>query len=258
MTVQFENEKAGSIPCPAGTLTGIVSTIAGWDTINNPNDGVVGSNKETDANYYARYQEMAAGNASGSINALTAAVFGLDGVLDCVGVQNTKNSAVTISGYEVPANSYVLSVLGGDNTDIALQMLSKISLANQGGNTPITITDPVSGRQYTTTILRPTPLNYFFNVSVANQAGLPSDAANIIKEAIYNDFYNNRVRIGSTTYASRFVGAITSALPNSSVSSITMASQPEGGSKSGYGLSVVCDLEEYPELNKDNITINFV
>lgn len=257
-TVAFENITPGPTPCPANTLTTILTAVTGWDAINNPADGILGANIETDAAYYARYQNMVAGNASGSINSLQAAVFAVEGVLDCVGVQNPTSSIVTISGYPVPANNYVLSVLGGADQDIALQMLSRISMATQAGNTPVEVTDPISGRKYTMTILRPTALNYFFKIELANQAQLPANIVQLVQQAVFDDFYNNRVRIGSTTFATRFVTAINTVYPSISINSITMASQPEGGTLSPYGPSVVCDLDQYPALNTENINVSFI
>ena len=257
-SVTFENTVPGPIPCPANTLTSILTPVPGWDAVNNPADGILGSNTETDIAYYLRYQNMVAGNASGSINSLQAAVFGVDGVLDCVGVQNPTSGLVQISGYPVPANNYVLSVLGGADQDIALQMLARISMASQTGNTPIAVTDPISGRPYTMTILRPTALNYFFNIQLANQAQLPANIVQLVQQAVFNDFYNNRVRIGSTTFATRFVTAINTVYPNISINSITMASQPAGGVLSSYGPSVTCNLDQYPALSTTNIAVTFI
>ena len=257
VTVQFQNEVGGAISCAANTLTTIITTTPGWDTINNPADGVIGDNTETDAELRKRFKELVENNASGTINSLKTAVLAVDGVLDCVGAENPTGSAITVGGYTINANTYALSVLGGTNSDIAAAMWAKHSMASQTGNTTITYTDSETGVSYNFSIVRPTELSYYFKVTLANQLSLPADIEDLVKEAIHNDFYDNRVRINSTTYASRFYNAINSVYPSIEIVSVEMASKPAGGSLSAYGNSVTCDFDEYPSLDTANITVNF-
>lgn len=257
VTVQFQNEVGGAIDCPQNTLTTIITTTAGWDSINNPSDGVIGDNVETDAELRTRYKQFVDNNASGTINSLKSAVLAVDGVLDCDGIENPSGSAVTIGGYTVNANTYALSVLGGANSDIAAAMWAKHSMAAQTGNTTITYTDPETSVSYNFSIVRPTELSYYFKVTLANQLSLPSDIETLVQNAIYNDFYNNRVKINSTTYASRFYNAVNSISDSIEIVSITMASKPAGGSLSAYGNSVTCKFSEYPSLELANIEVDF-
>ena len=256
VSVTFKNEVAGAIACPANTLTTILTTTPGWDTINNSSSGVIGSDTETDAELRTRFKQFVNNNASGTIEALQSAVLAVDGVLDCVGKDNPTSAAVTIGGYSIASHTYTLSVLGGSNSDIATAMWEKHSMASQTGNTTITYTDD-DGISYNFSILRPTKLSYFFKVTLANQLSLPADIETLVQDAIYNDFYNNRVKINSTTYASRFYNAINSISDNIEIVSVTMASKPHGGSKSAYGNSVVCNLDQYPDLDKNDIEVDF-
>lgn len=257
VTVQFENEEGGAVSCAENTLTTIITTTAGWDTINNPADGVIGDKVESDAELRARYKEFVNNNASGTINALISAVRAVEGVLDCAGAENPTGSAVSVGGYTIQPNTYTLSVLGGANSDIAAAMYEKHSMAAQTGNTTVTYTDSETGVSYNFSIVRPTELNYLFKVTLANQMSLPTNIDELVKDAIYEDFYNNRVRINSTTYASRFYNAVNSIFDGIEIVSIEIASQPAGGSASAYGNSVTCKLSEYPALDKDNIQVLF-
>lgn len=257
VTVTFQNEVGGNIPCQANTVTNIVTTVAGWDTVNNPNNGIIGSDTETDAELRKRYKQFVNNNASGTIGSLVSAVLGLDGVLDCVGAENPSGSAISVGGYTINANTYALSVLGGNNSDIAAAMYEKHSMATQTGNTTVTYTDPDTSVSYNFSIVRPTKLSYFFKVTLANEAALPANISDLVKDAIYEDFYDNRVKINSTTYASRFFNAINSIANNIEIVSIEMASQPAGGSLSAYGNSVTCKFAEYPDLEKANISVIF-
>lgn len=258
VTMQFENQVGGAIPCQANTLVNITTTQAGWDTINNPSDGVTGSNEESDDDFLARYQDLVQQNAGGTIGALQTAVRALDGVLDAFGAQNNLPNTASIYGYTLQPNSYVISVLGGADADIGLAILLKMSMATQNGETTVTVNDPVNNVPYEVKFVRPTELSYFFNIQVANSSNLPADIIDKIKDAVYNDFYNNRVRIASTVYASRFITAINNALGSINIASLTMASQPDGGTQSSFGNSVSCKLDQYPSLDKENIAVSFV
>lgn len=257
VAVQFENEVGGAISCAANTLTTIVTTTPGWDTINNSADGVIGDNVETDTELRSRYKEFVNNNASGTINALISAVRAVPGVLDCDGAENPTGASISVGGYTIAANTYTLSVLGGANEDIAQAMFEKHSMASQTGNTTITYTDSETNVSYNFSIVRPTELAYYFKVTLANQLSLPVNIADLVRDAIYNDFYDNRVRINSTTYASRFYSAINKVYDGIEIVSIEMASKPAGGSLSNYGNSVTCKLSEYPSLDTANITVIF-
>ena len=47
ITATFQNETPGAIPCLAGTLTQIITTITGWDSITNNVNGIVGYDIES-------------------------------------------------------------------------------------------------------------------------------------------------------------------------------------------------------------------
>lgn len=258
VSVIMENIVGGDIECLANTLTTILTTTNGIDTINNPSDGTVGSNLESDADLRTRYKNLVQQNASGTIGALQTAVLALDGVLDCAGRENQTDSAATVNGYSLAAHTFALSVLEGNSSDIAQAILAKKSIASQSGNTSITTTDTITGQTYTFTIIRPVRLNYYFHIKIANESDLPSNISDIVKEAVFNNFYAPRVKIASTTYASRFFSPINAAYNGINIAEITMASKTDSGTLSAYGTSVVCNLDQYPDLSKDNITIEYV
>lgn len=260
-TVNFHNIKGGAIGCAANTLTTILTTTSGWDTINNPAAGATGTDAESDADLRKRYKNLVANNASGTLSGLVSAILALDGVLDCAGAENTTGSNISVGGYTINPNRYAISILGGNDSQIAETIYNKKSAALQNGNTTVSYTDPVINQTYNFSIVRPSQLSYYFNITLANQASLPVNIADLVKDAIYNNFYGLtadaiRVKINSTTYSSRFFSPINS-ISGIDIVSITMASKPEGGSLSAYGNSVVCNFDEYPYLDKSNIAVSF-
>lgn len=261
-TVNFQNTIGGAVGCAAHTLTTILTTTTGWDTIDNTSAGAIGSDAESDADLRKRFEQLVANNASGTLNGLITAISALDGVLDCTGAENATDDDITVGGYTINPSKYALSVLGGADSDIAQAIYNKKSAAQQNGNTTVSYTDPVINQTYTFNIIRPTQLSYYFKVTLANQASLPSNISDLVKQAIYDNFYGNtdnalRVKINSTTYASRFFNPINNIQSGIEIVSITMASKVAGGSLSEYGNSVVCGLAQYPYLDVDNISVEF-
>lgn len=76
----FVCQDTGEIPCPAKTLTTIVSTVEGWETVNNPSDGTIGSEIESDESLYRRYNLSKTKYSMGYISSITGGIYEVDGV----------------------------------------------------------------------------------------------------------------------------------------------------------------------------------
>jgi hypothetical protein len=253
--IAFENEQGGAIPCLANTVKTIITTVPGWDAVDNLQDGSLGIDAESDEAFRLRYKELFDSSSFGTVGAMQNAILLLDGVLDCVGAENNTSNTVSFKGYEMAPNSYVMSVLGGNDAEIAMNIFLKKSLGAQNGNTTVEIRDPANDIPYMMRFLRPAPLDYFFNVSIENSANLPGEIEGLIKDAVYENFYNPRVRIASTIYASRFTAAVSTALPYVNIASLTVATQPQGGVKTPYNNIANCNADQYPQLDKSNIAV---
>ena len=96
IALEFANIVAGPTPCLANSLTRIYKAVPGWDTINNPADGVTGSFVESRAAFAYRRQQSVALNAHGSLASIYAAVFNVPGVLDAYPAENVTGSPITI------------------------------------------------------------------------------------------------------------------------------------------------------------------
>jgi len=88
VTIEFGAQFVGPIPCPANTLNVIYRTIPGWDSINNPTDGVLGSAVESRANFEARRVQSVALNSVGFVDSVWGSVLSVPGVLDAFVVDN--------------------------------------------------------------------------------------------------------------------------------------------------------------------------
>jgi uncharacterized phage protein gp47/JayE len=214
ITLTFACNAVGPVPCPANTLTKIARAIPGWDSINNPSDGVLGNETETRAEFATRRKESVAANARGTIQAVQGSVLSVAGVLDAFSIQNDTASSATISGVTVAKNSIYVSAVGGADADVAKAIWTKKSPGcGYGGNTTVSVVDDSSGYSpplpsYPVTFERPTSLPIFFAVVLANSLQVPSDVVAQVQAAIIAAFAGSdggaRARIGSTIYSSRY------------------------------------------------------
>ncbi len=77
VTVDFKATTAGPNQALAGTLTVIAVPIAGWNSITNANDGVVGSNSESDPALRLRRQEELQASGADTGAAIRSLIFRL-------------------------------------------------------------------------------------------------------------------------------------------------------------------------------------
>jgi hypothetical protein len=195
----------------------IYQAIPGWDTINNPSDGVIGENIETREDFEFRREASVAANSVGAMGAVIGAVAAVAGVLDFFGYNNGTGSPVTIGAVTIPAHTIFVCVEGGAQIDIAQAILSKKAPGcGTYGNTAVTAYDsnPLYSAPipYTINFEVPTPTPILFAVTLANNINVPADAQQLVAGAILNAFSGSdggpRARIGSTLFASRYYTGI--------------------------------------------------
>ena len=214
VSVEFAAQEPGAIEIGAGTCEKIVTVIAGWDTVTNAAAGTPGSLIEGRADFEKRRYNSVAANAHGSVAALQGAVYEVDGVLDCLVLENKTDSTVTKQGVSLISHSVAVCVYGGANTDIAETIYNKLDAGcGTNGETTITFTSP-DGVVNTYNIVRPVPTPVYISVTINKTTQTPATVTQDIKNAIINDANgqdensgNTRCGIGQTIYASRFTVA---------------------------------------------------
>ena len=112
--VDMEAVVEGPITAPAGTLTEIVTVLAGWETITNPFAASVGINREQDEAYRASMFVRTAHSSVGPLAALRAALeealAGKTKVVD-----NRTHVAIVIQEFILqPHSNFVVAQLGSD------------------------------------------------------------------------------------------------------------------------------------------------
>jgi len=262
ISLAFSCTVNGPIACPADSLNRIYIAVPGWDTINNPLDGVLGRNVESRQAFEARRAASVAKNSNGQIQSVLGAVLSVSGVLDAFAYQNDEDDPLMYRGVTLAPHSIYVAVVGGTNEDVAQAIWSKKSPGcSYNGDTDVVVydTSPVYTAPYpayTVTFERPAEIPILFAVEIASGPDVPADAASQIQAAIISAFAGEdggpRARIGSTIYASRFICPI-----NALGSWVKIITLQIGVSASDQN-SVTLDVDEVPVTSDAEITVTVV
>jgi uncharacterized phage protein gp47/JayE len=272
----WQNNATGPIPCPSNTLTQVYQAINGWDTITNPVAGVLGSNVESQQDFYFRIQNSVALNGRGTCPSIYAVVFQQGNVLDCFVIDNPSGLTVNYgaTNYPLAPHSVFVAVVGGDSQDIAQAIWGKKDTgcnyaAYPAGGSPVpgdgtVVTETVQDTSgysypqpaYQVSFLRPGALPILFAVQIANTPSLPSNIATLVQNAIIAQFNgvngNARARIGSTVIAAQFYAAV-AAIGNN----VVLLSIQVGTSVANLN-EVAVGIDQTPTIDASNISVALV
>jgi hypothetical protein len=262
VTTSFAAIDTGPIACPAGALGSIYRVVPGWDSITNASAGITGRNEERAAEFEQRRAASVAGNATGILPAIRAAVLDVDGVVDAYVTENTTATAATIGGVSVAANSLYVAVSGGTNANVARAIWSKKPPGcAYTGSTTVTVTDTDGYSPpyptYSVKFTRPAALPIYFAVELADNGLVPADAEDQVRAAIQTAFNGEdggaRARIGSTIYALRFATGIAALGPWAQLVTLKI-----GTSASPTASEVAVDINQVPTLETADISLAVV
>ena len=256
-SVEFETIDTGAISIGQNTCTKIITVIAGWNTVDNAVAGVPGQLVESRASFEARRAQSVAANSHGSRLSLHGALYNIDGVLDCLVLENKSDSTVTKQGVSLISHSVAICIYGGNNDEIAEMVYNKLDAGcgTNGATTVTYISEDSAVNTYQ--IIRPDPVNIYIEVTINQTASTPSTVVDDVKNAVYNDFYGNdaqsgniRRGCGQTIYASSFSVATIKTAGVTDLVSIEI-----GKSAGTLGNNITLDADEEPVLSKDNISV---
>jgi hypothetical protein len=235
----------------------MVSVIAGWDTIDNASAGALGNDVEPRAVFEARRILSVAKNSHGSRLSLQGAIYDVDGVLDCLVLENREDTPQTVQGITMMSHSVAICVYGGSDTDIAETIYNKLDAGcGTNGGTLVTYTSE-DGVANTYRIVRPYPTPIYIKVTLNETSTTPSTIISDVKNAILSDFNGNDVNsgnlrrgMGQTIYASSLSVATIKTAGVTDLVSIEI-----GLSNVSLGNSVTLDANEEPTLDSANINV---
>lgn len=188
VTVRFRADNAGPVPAFSGTLTQIVTPVAGWNSATNPLDASQGQAADTDTTLRARQQAELTQQGSTSVAAIRADILAnLPEVITVTGYENVGNF-VDVNG--LPPGAIEMVVYGpaapsaAQDLAVADQIVrSKSGGIGTSGNVTKTPVDD-SGQTIEIKFTRPTNITAWVRATVAYLIGPEFPGLNGIKAAV--------------------------------------------------------------------------
>lgn len=259
ISATFLSVVKGEIPCDAGTITRIVQSTPGWDTINNPTDGIVGTNEETDQQLRYRRQYSLAVNSAGGLNSIISALNNLSGLINFTVQENPTGSSKSIFGVDVNPYTVYVSTYGPDslNNDIAKILYTKRYCGMQGNFTYTYQDLEYNWVTFDAQWQKATPVDLLVDIEMPKDDSYPPNIVDLIKQSLVDNFEGKQPPIpayrmtqiisGSRFYYSlNLVGVIV-------VFSITVGIDPQDMMD-----TVTIPMDKVFILNKDNISVNII
>lgn len=251
--VEFSCLNTGAIEVNANAVNKIITVIPGWDSVINNTAGIIGRDRETQAEFEQRRYQSVAKNSHGMAESVGGSVNDLDGVIACRIEQNRTDEIVYMYGVEIPPHSIYLSVYGGNSQEIGLTIHQKLSDGcGTAGNTSVEIIDQYDGSYHTYYYTVPVQQDVYLKVTVTPFMEYDIDA---VKQAIIKNFYGElqdtiRVKMGDTLYSARFYQpALNAGLTNLQKIDIALNNQ-------NYSDYIDVPLNVMPVLSEENIVFS--
>lgn len=204
----------GPIAAAPLTINQLVSSITGVDQVTNRAPAIMGRAQESRSDYEDRRYDSVAANAKGTVQSVYGAVSRINDVIDCKAVSNFTDSATQVgaTNYPMIRNSLLVSVVGGEDLEIAREILVKGGTGcSFVGNTTVNYLDaeswPDNPPSYDVKFLRPASVPLYFNIQVAVLSEVRQHQIDLAKESILQALNTgeNRARIGGRVVATSYV-----------------------------------------------------
>lgn len=254
VTTTFSAIQHGALEVIENAVNQIITVIPGWDSVNNPEAGVTGRDRESDAELRTRYRQSVAINSVGNVDTIQANLANINGVIDVQVLENISSEADTQFGVSVPAHGIAVCIFGGEDADIAQVIYqTKMGGTSMLGNSNVSYTDPTTGTSITYPIYRPTVQNFYVQVTFYSSS-IRSDLQQSIQDIVVSDalgqLENPRIGLCQTIYADRFRAAIYT-ITNLPVQSIQIALNEASGWTDV--LQINANIE--PAITSENVSI---
>lgn len=179
--ITLEGETAGAVQAPAGTLTVIEGVVAGWDSVTNAEDAVIGKEIETDAELLIRRALSLSAPATATIDAIRAAILEIDEVEDVAAYHNPTQ---VIDSEGRPPHSIDIIVLDGDDDEIAETLWERAPAGIELlGSTTVEIIDS-QGFPHDIKFSRPTDVNIWLEIDLTTDNFFPTGGETLLRDFI--------------------------------------------------------------------------
>lgn len=200
VSVAMRATTTGPVVANAGTLTVILTPVAGWNSITNAADATLGVDEETDAELRLRREEELRATGAASVEAIRADLLAVTGVEE---VYIFENTTLITDGTGLPGKAFECLVLGGDAADVAEQIfLSKAAGIQAFGDETEVVVDS-QGFNHTIQFTRPTEKVILFRVELTKDATYPAGGDADVRTAIFTQA-DDELGIGDDIIISRY------------------------------------------------------
>lgn len=259
-SIDLSCQTAGAITCPANSLT-LYQAGLGLASLTNPAPGATGADAESRTDFEARRQASVAANSIGQNASLMGALLELPGVTDAYVTDNPAQAPTVQQGVTIPAGAQYILVEGGNPQDIGQAILHKKPPGIPTVGTQIVTvqdTNPVyAGNQpsYSFRYDRPTPVALHVVMEIAASDAVPSNAAQLIQQAIvsYLTTGANRIRLGRTVYASRLSAVVDGLGDWAEVLTLSIGTDGNAGQN-----RLTLPINQLPTVTADTISVQVV
>lgn len=246
-----------------GTITTILTPVAGWETVTNTDDSTPGNFTETDEELRARRNLSTESPSQSPVEAVYGNLRQIEGVQFArVYVNNT----LAVDARGIPAKTIAPVVVGGEDEDIANVLFLRTPVGiDYFGTESFTITDS-QGETYDINWIRPDEVDVQIEIdlTVVDDGTWPSDGADRIKAAILayaaggapalgidEGFEDLGFVPGENVTQSRLYTPVNS-IPGHKVTRLELSALPDPVGTA----DVVIDFDEVAAFDSGNITIN--
>lgn len=204
----------GPVQASADTITTPLEMIPGLDRVSNPSAAAVGTDAESRRAFELRRYESVAANSWGMNRSVRGAVDNLPGVIDTLVIDNPTDSSITVgnTNYPMIRNSLLVSVVGGDDYDIAGTILKKGGTGCAFvGNTDVLYIDEETGNvthpQYEVRFLRPEHITVSVRLTVIDASAISYQNTEKAKQHIVDSLQSgeHRGRIGGQLVGANYI-----------------------------------------------------
>ena len=207
----FTCEVFGPVDITAHAINQIVSTLDGWDAVDNLVDGHLGRNLETDDELRLRYDTGVFRLGAATLESIRANL--QQNITGIISVEVYENIEDVTDAEGRPPHSIEVIAYGGDPQDIADQIyLVKAAGIDTFGSLQVMVTGS-SGYQHAINFNRPTPIYMWVEVDVTlyNEEQFPDGGIPQIQLIVTNT--GNNFGIGKDVIPQRFFGPIYANVP---------------------------------------------
>jgi len=242
----FVAEEAGAIIVPSGALDEVQTSVAGWEAVQNPFDGIIGKDRENDSNLRLRRRQSVSYPATSTVDALRSKILQVE---DVSAVVVFENYGASTDSNGVPPQHIWAIVQGGEDKDIAgVIYQSKPGGIGMHGDTSVSY-ESDSGQVYNILFERPEEVDLHVSMTIVPTDGYAAEAPEQIKKSVAQWVADN-LSIGDGLKYSRLFTPINSIKGFEVTELLIGTSSPPSGET-----SITIDVDQVITCDTANISI---